>query len=407
MNRWLVLAWRNIWRNKRRTLISAASVAFAVLFSVSVSSLQKGGWDRMLDNVVRFYFGYAQVHAAGYSEEQTIDRSMEMDSGRMRIWEKALGGRQVVPRLESFALASTGPATVGVLLSGIDPAREDAFTGLAARVVQGGYLRPDEQRLLVSAGIATDLGVGVGDTVILLSQGYQGATADGKYAVTGIVSFGSPDLNKLMVFLPLTEAQYFFGAEGRATSFVLDLEGQDEVPGALAAMRGLLDPEVHEVLGWEELIPDLVQARAFDEAGSVIVLIILNLIIAFGLFGTVLMMTKEREYEFGVLIAIGMRRGQLTGILWAEVLFLSLMGALAGMVMALPVVAWFQEHPIVFTGEMADVYEKFGVEPVMPTVVDARIFLVQGLTIFLLAAAMAIYPWLRIRSLSPVTAMRH
>ncbi|MCO6485044.1 MAG: ABC transporter permease [Saprospiraceae bacterium] len=407
MNRSLVLAWRNIWRNKRRTLISAASVAFAVLFSVSVSSLQKGGWDRMLDNVVRFYFGYAQVHAAGYSEEQTIDRSMAMDADRMREWEGALGGRQVVPRLESFALASTGPATVGVLLSGIDPEREDAFTGLAARVVKGAYLQPDEQGLLVSAGIATDLGVGVGDTVILLSQGYQSATADGKYAVTGIVSFGSPDLNKLMVFLPLAEAQYFFGAEGRATSFVLDLEGQDEVPGALAAMRGLLDPEVHEVLGWEELIPDLVQARAFDEAGSVIVLIILYLIIAFGLFGTVLMMTKEREYEFGVLIAIGMRRGQLTGILWAEVLFLSLMGALAGMAMALPVVAWFQVNPIVFTGEMADVYEKFGVEPVMPTVVDARIFLVQGATIFLLAAAMAVYPWLRIRSLSPVTAMRH
>jgi ABC-type lipoprotein release transport system permease subunit len=121
MIKWLVLAWRNIWRNKRRTLISAASVAFAVLFSISMSSLQKGGWDRMLNNVVSFYFGYAQIHAKGYWDEQTIDRSIELIPDQLAQWEKAIGGYKLRPRLESFALASTGPATMGIMISGVDP----------------------------------------------------------------------------------------------------------------------------------------------------------------------------------------------------------------------------------------------------------------------------------------------
>lgn len=407
MSPWFSLAWRNIWRNKRRTLISAASVAFAVLFAITMSSLQKGGWDRMLDNVVRFYFGYAQIHAPGYWEEQTIDRSIDLLEAPLGDWQAVLGGRPLAPRLESFALASTGPATMGVLISGVDPAAEQALTGLKDRLVRGSYLQEGRDAILLSAGIAAELGLDVGDTLVLLSQGFQGVSAADKYPVDGIVSFGSPDLNKLLVFMPLATAQYFFGAEDRATSLVPVLASQRETRQLLPALRKAGQQGAYEVLDWEELIPDLVQARALDDAGSVIVLLILYIIIAFGLFGTVLMMTKEREYEFGVLIAIGMRRGRLTGIIWSEILFLSAVGALIGMALALPVVTWFHYHPLIFTGEMADAYEKFGVEPIIPTAIELRIFLKQALIVFGMATAMALYPWLKIRTLSPVTAMRH
>jgi putative ABC transport system permease protein len=407
MRIWLNMAWRNIWRNKRRTLISAASVAFAVMFAITMSSLQKGGWDRMLDNVVRFYFGYAQIHAKGYWEEQTIDRSMDLRALPADRWREALGGRTLAPRLESFALASTGPATMGVLVSGVDPEAEQALTGLRDRLVRGAYLQEGQDAILLSEGIATELRLEVGDTLVLLSQGFQGLSAADKYPVAGIVSFGSPDLNKLLVFMPLSTAQYFFGAEDRATSLVPVLESQQETRRVLPRLRQALQDGDYEVLDWEELIPDLVQARALDDAGSVIVLLILYIIIAFGLLGTVLMMTKEREYEFGVLVAIGMNRGLLIGVVWVEILFLSAVGALIGMALALPVVTWFNVHPLVFTGEMAAAYEKFGVEPIIPTAVEGVIFLKQALIVFLMASAMAIYPWFKIRSLSPVTAMRH
>ncbi len=407
MTKWLVLAWRNIWRNKRRTLISAASVAFAVLFSISMSSLQKGGWDRMLNNVVSFYFGYAQIHAKGYWDEQTIDRSIELIPDQLAQWEKAIGGYKLRPRLESFALASTGPATMGIMISGVDPEGENQLTKLASKVVKGKYFTEKEDAVLLSEGIATELGLTVGDTLVLLSQGYQGVTAASKYPICGILRFGSPDLNKLLAFMPLHTAQAFFGAEGRATSLVIELSDTRQVPGVLSTLRKEMDQDMYEVMGWEELIPDLVQARALDDAGNVIMLLILYIIIAFGLFGTVLMMVREREYEFGVLVAIGMHRFQLFGIVWAEILFLSAVGALLGMALAVPVVGYFHFNPIVFTGEMAAAYEKFGVEPIIPTVVELRIFFKQALVIFSLATFMAIYPFIKIMKLSPIQSMRH
>lgn len=400
------MAWRNIWRNRRRTLISAASVAFAVLFAIFMSSFQKGGWDRVLDNVVRFYFGYAQVHAQGYWEEQTIDRSIDVSDPSIVGLEDA-SGRVFSHRIESFALASTGPSTTGVLLSGVQPDPEDRITSLRSRLVQGEYLQEGSESVLIAQGLAQELRVGVGDTVVLLSQGYHGVTAAGKFPVSGIVSFGSPELNKLMVYLPLPAAQAFFGAEGRVTSMVADLPDSESVPDALKSIRAALDEGTYEVLGWEDLLPDLVQARALDSAGSNIILLILYLIIAFGLFGTVLMMTKERQYEFGVLIAIGMHRGQLARIVWMEIILLSIVGALAGMVMAIPVVFWFNVNPVVFTGDFAEAYLKFGVEPIFPTAIDPRIFLNQALIVFGMSLAMVIYPWLRIRHLSPVASMRH
>ncbi|MCF8238645.1 MAG: FtsX-like permease family protein [Saprospiraceae bacterium] len=408
MIKWLILAWRNIWRNKRRTLISAASVAFAVMFATSMSSLQKGGWDRMLNNVVHFYFGYAQIHAEGYWDEQTIDRSLELNPDTLAAMSALIGNKPIVPRLESFALASTGPITMGVLVSGIGPAGEDSLTGLADRVIAGRYfLDGTEDGVLVAKGIAEELELSVGDTMVLLSQGYHGVSAAGKYPITGLVSFGSPDLNKLMVFMPLHTAQYFFGADGRATSLVLQLEGTKEAKAAVSTLRKKLDLTKYEVLDWEQLIPDLVSARSLDTAGSNVIILILYLIIAFGLFGTVLMMTKEREYEFGVLIAIGMKRRLLTGVVWIEILFLAAVGTVIGMLLAFPVVWYFHVHPIVFEGEMAQAYIQYGVEPIIPTVVEAAIFIKQGLIIFGMAAVMALYPLIKISTLSPVQSMRH
>ncbi len=408
MKQWLILAWRNIWRNKRRTLISAASVAFAVMFAISMSSLQKGGWDRMLNNVVHFYFGYGQIHAQGYWDEQIIDRSLEINADTLAWMSGLIGNKPIHPRLESFALASTGPITMGVLVSGIDPAGENELTGLSDRLIAGRYFTgPDDQGVLVAKGIAEELKLQIGDTMVLLSQGYHGVSAAGQYPITGLVSFGSPELNKLMVFMPLQQAQFFFGAEGRATSLVLGLNNVKEAATAVTALKKNLEPSTYEVLDWQQLIPDLVSARSLDTAGANIMIGILYLIIAFGLFGTVLMMAKEREYEFGVLIAIGMKRKLLTRVVWIEIIFLSAVGALLGMALAFPIVWYFQVHPIEFTGEMAKAYEAYGVEPIIPTVVESWIFIKQSLIIFGMASLMALYPWLKIHTLSPVQSMRH
>lgn len=399
------MAWRNIWRNRRRTFITAASILFAVLFASFMDSLQRGAWDNMINNVVNYYFGYVQVHQDGYWEEQSIDKAFFLADSLKQVGAVE-GVEAVLPRLESFALAAAGETTSGVLVAGILPNVENKMTDLENRLVEGEYLTESDEAVLVASGVADKLGLALGDTLVLISQGYRGVNAAGKYPIKGIAKFGSPDLNKQMVYLPLPAAQYFYGAPGLATSLALKLGGQEDIKPVVAALRTQLDTSAYEVMDWEELLPDLVQARELDTAGNVIVYFILYMIIAFGIFGTILMMSKEREYEFGVLISIGLQRWQLALSVWVEVILLGVLGALSGILLSMPIVYYFKVNPIRFGGEMASSLEKFGFEPIFPATFDMQIFMTQALYVFILTAVLALYPIFKIRKLQPVQAMR-
>lgn len=402
----LKLAWRNIWRNRRRSLITMASIIFAVLLSAFMESLQKGAWDNMINNVVSSYYGYVQIHEKGYWEEQVIDRaflfedSLWVDGGVVPVSVVS------VPRLESFALGASDHRTRALLLIGTDPEREDAMTGLSSRIAEGHYLGEDESAVLLGIGLAERLDLEPNDTIVLISQGFRGVNAAGKYPVAGTIDLGSPDLNKMMAWMPIRDAQWFYGAEGRVTSIALDPGGQKAVPKLVATLTGQLDTAVYEIMDWKEMVPELLEAKALDSAGNIIVYIILYLIIAFGIYGTLLMMTRERAYEFGILLAIGMRRLALGLSVYLEVLLLGLGGALVGILVSLPLVWYFKIKPIRFSGDLAASLEKFGFEPIFPTILDARIFFLQAFIVFIITTVLAVYPLLKIARLRPVSAMR-
>jgi putative ABC transport system permease protein len=400
------MAWRNIWRNKRRTLITIASILFAVLLASLMESLQKGAWGHMIKNVVNYYFGYVQIHQKGYWDEQSIDKSFALGDHLTALPAASSHIKGLAPRLESFALASTGNNTVGVLVIGIDPQAETRMTKLAERLQRGNYLAAEDDAALLAEGIAERLKLDVGDTIILVSQGYHGVNAAAKYPVKGIVRFGSPELNKQMVYLPLLAAQRFYGAEGLVTSLAVNIAKEEQVTPVVKALKRKLDPEHYEVMDWPEMMPDLLQAKALDSAGNYIVYFILYLVIAFGILGTILMMTKEREYEFGVLVAIGMGRFALGFMVWLEIILLGMLGALVGIAASFPVVWYFYVNPIRFTGDYAGLLEKFGFEPIFPAAFNAQVFLTQAIIVLLLTSVLAIYPIFKIKRLEPVHAMR-
>ncbi len=118
------------------------------------------------------------------------------------------------------------------------------------------------------------------------------------------------------------------------------------------------------------------------------------------------MMTKEREYEFGVLVGIGMRRTALSMVVWMEIRMLGMLGAILGILATTPIVWYFNLNPMRFSGNYANVLEKFGFEPIFPTAFDLSIFITQASIVFVITALLAIYPWVKIRRLEPVTAMR-
>ena len=406
----LKLAWRNIWRNKRRTLITVASIFFAVLFSIFMNSFQKGAWVRMLDNIVNYYYGYAQVHQKGYWEEKTINDALELNDGLLQLPSQIEGLEQIIQRLETFALLSSGEHTSGMMIVGTEPVAEDKLTQLKSRITEGAYFDQQDKALLIAEGVKDLLKVTLGDTLVILTQGYHGVNAAGKYPIKGIVHFASPDLNKRMVYLPLTETQNLLGAYSMATSLALQLDDRDHLESVITQLHNTLDTDIYEIMDWQAMLPDLVEAQKTDAAGNYIFLLVLYLIISFGIFGTILMLVKERQYEFGVLLSIGMSRKLLAISTWIEILLMAFLGAALGMLIALPLVHYFKLNPIDFSqyGEgMAETYEKWGFDPIFPTIMDASLFYSQAILVLVITSLLALFAIWEIYKLKPVKAMRN
>ena len=397
------LAWRNLWRNKRRTIISISSVAFAVLFSSVLSSFQKGTWDHMIDNVVRYYLGYIQIHQKGFWDDKTLENTMALGD----IPAEALQDSNLVPRLESFALASSGEITKGVLVIGVHPAKERTLSSLNERVIQGEYLAANDTAILLAEGLAQHLKLKLGDTLILISQGYRGQNAAGAYPIKAILKFGAPDLNKQLVVMPLSLAQYFYGTGQRYTSLVVHLpNGRDELDEALARIKKNFPHDRFEVMDYRQLMPELIQAQEIDTASAKLILWVLYALIGSGLFGTILMMTRERTYEFGVMLAIGTHRSTLGAMLWFESVLIGLVGAGIGMLLGWPIVWYLHNSPIQLSGKMAEAYEQFGIEPVMKAAYEIGVFMDQAEVIFVISTILSLYSVWYVLKLVPVKAMR-
>lgn len=401
----LKFTWRNLWRNRRRTLITMTSVTFAVLLAILMQSFQKGTFDNLVKNVVSFYYGYLQVHKKGYWNERIIENGFVADSLLINRFSRGNHITGIVPRLETFVLASVGNTTKGSMLIGIDPEKENKLSGLRNKIISGNYLNPDEPAALMAEGLAKRLNLGVNDTVIILGQGYQGTMAAGKYPIKGIVHFGSPDLNDQVMYLPLQTARELLNAGELLTSvaFAIDNpENMEAIQKEITAMAG----SEYEVMNWKELMPEIANHIKADSASLYIFNGVLYLIIAFGIFGTLLMMTTERRYEFGMLIAIGMKKVTLGVMLLMETILITVMGVALGLLLSFPVILYFQKNPIRATGDMAESYEKFGFEAIFPAVLHPPLFVTQSLIVLLIAFVIGLYPIWHIRALDPVRAMK-
>jgi ABC-type lipoprotein release transport system permease subunit len=405
MSLYLILAWRNLWRNRRRTLISTSSVFFAVFLALAMRSMENGSYDYMIQSAVSLYTGYLQVHGKGYWDKRSLDQSISVSDSQLVSFASLKYVTNVDPRLETFVLLSKDSSTRVAQVIGIDPAKENAMTKLAERITGGRYLRANDTGAVIGSGLARFLGAGVGDSVVIYGQGYHGVTAAARVPVVGILKFPLPALDNSMVYLPLGYAQWLFNAPERLTSVAFMVQSPsdiDEVQARLVAMAG----KGTEVMTWEEMMPELVQSIEADSAGGILMLLILYIVIGFGIFGTIMTMTNERAREFGVLISIGMKRGKLIAITAVETVLISLLGAGAGVAAGIPILWYLNLHPIGLTGDLALAMIGYGLEPILPFSVAPAIFLAQTLIVFLLGALCAVYPFLVIRKLRPVAAMR-
>ena len=401
----LKVAWRNIWRNKRRTLITSASVFFAVFFGLMMRSMQIGTFGRISDNLVSSYSGHIQIHKKGYSEEKIINNSFEPASEDINKIKTLKHVKAFVPRIESFALASSGEHTKGCFVTGISPEEENNMTKISDKVTLGNYLTVNDKGALIGDKLASFLEVGINDTIILLGQGYHAASAAGKYPIRGLLHFPSPRLNSSLVYISLKEAQELYSTENKLTGIAVLLDADKNTASVKSEISGFLNLDKYEVQDWGEILPELKQLIQTKSVSSYVMLGLLYMIVGFGVLGTVIMMTAERRKEFGLLVAVGMKKFRLEMTVFSETIFLGFVGVILGFAASLPIIFYYSINPIVLSGTMAAMYEKNGFEPVIQFSSDTGYMFAQLIIVGIIVLISATYPIFKISSLKPVNAM--
>ena len=401
----LKLAWRNIWRNKGRSVITIAAVMFCVIFAVVLRSFQVGVWENMIHEIIGNNFGYLQIHEEGFWGDQSLDLSIDVASMDEQSLLETEGVDHLIPRLESFSLLYHGDNTKGSLVMGIDPSIELPGLQLTDMLLEGRSFTRDDSVIVVSEGLANYFHVGLGDTLLFMGQGYHGATAYGAFPIGGIARLSNPELNKQLVLMPLSKAQYMFNCVDRATTMVVALEEDADYETVHGSLNSL-EATGLEILEWKELFPEIVQTIEVDMSGGRIFVTILYFIISFVLLGTVIMMVAERQREFGILVSIGMKKTKLAFVTLLENIMLIMSGAIVGMAVVKPVQFYFKYNPIDLSGQWKETIEKYNFEPKIYSSTSFIINLNHGTIIFVIGVLVSLYAVWKIMKLNPIESMR-
>ncbi len=403
---YLKLAWRNIWRNKRRTLITIASIFFGVLLSSFMSSMQEGSYAQYITTIVNSYSGHLQIHKRGYWDDKVINNSMKFDGTLTSKIAKVKDITFYTPRLESYALASTDEFTKGVMVMGIDPETENDLTSISIKIKEGRYLEDHDGGVLLGSALAKFLKLSVNDTLVLLGQGYHGTSAAGKYTVKGIVKQPAPELDRLLVYMDIHTAQDLFSMQGMVTSVVIMVNDNDKVAPVKDKLEGLTGSE-EEVMDWKEMNSLLLKQIESDRSSGNIMKGVLYMIITFGILSTIMMMMAERKKEFGVLIAVGMKKYKLIIMLVLEIVFIGMAGVITGIMGSIPLIYYYLHNPIPLTGQAGEMMLQMGFEPAMFFSMAPSIFYYQALIIFVFTILIGLYPVYNISRLKIMSAIRN
>ncbi|MDR3366164.1 MAG: ABC transporter permease, partial [Prevotellaceae bacterium] len=395
--------WRNIWRNRRRTIITVASIFFAVLLCSLTTSLSDGIWEKTIDNTLRTQTGHIQVHGKGYWGDKIIDNFMAVDAETIARLKALENVENVSPRVETFAMASFGLATKGVALIGVSPEQEAAKSSLPLRLVRGDYLSETDNGVLIGEGLSRYLKADVGDTLALIGQGYHGASAAGLFPIRGVLTLITADMDNGVAYMTLPAAQQLIGMPNGYSGILIALKDDNRLDKTMHSVERVVDTSLLEVYPWRFTMERLLQTSAMDKAFDKALLYILYVIVGFGIVGAVIMLTNERKREFRMLVSLGMHRARLAGMMGMELLAMSLLGVAAALAIAVPVAYALALNPIELTGEVAEImYKGGGMEPVLPTSTNAAIFIRQAAIILAITAAAAIYPVRKIWTLKLV-----
>lgn len=401
----LKLAFRNIFRQRRRTVLTLMSMTAGYVLCAFAISMQYGSYGGSIDFFVRDHTAHVQVHRGDYLKRPKLQKTIDDPSGIVQHLSED-------PAVESFSLRVFAPALAysedqssPASIQGVDAERERLTTTLAQKVKDGRYFasKPNADgyvEAMIGRGVADLLSIGVGDELILISSGADGSIANDIFIVSGLVGDQrSPD--RLNVYLPLPAAQQFLSMGQRVHQVAILLNSNSGTFEYADALQAHVDPEL-KVDPWQRVQETFYKTMEADMQSMYVGLGIIVFIVCIGVLNTVLMSVLERTREFGVLRAIGTKPMHIARMVLLENLMLSTLSCLIGFLIALPLLIWLANVGIV----MPEPVDVGGVMMShMKGEFSARPFLVPLALVVITAVAVCIPPGLRAARVSPVQAM--
>jgi ABC-type lipoprotein release transport system permease subunit len=400
------LAWRNVLRNRRRSVITMLSIAIGLAALTFLWGALDGQNRAMIENTTRYLASDVQVHSRGYHEDPSLDLAIAEAAPVAETIARDPDVAASAVRLEGKALASRGDKARGVVMVGVSPQEEARVTSLFKAVVTGTPLRPtDSTGVLVGVKLAESLGLGLGDELVLVGQAYDGSLSSARVPVRGIFRTNIDEYDGYAAVMPLGAVREFLAAPNGATSVAVRLTDRDRLDVVAPRLQAALGQR-YEVVGWPTLLPLVVTSARFHEVVGYLIVTIFFAIVAAGVANPVLMAVLERTREFGVMLAVGMSPSRLLRLVLLEALLLGALGVVVGNVLGLATTVYFGRAGIDLTAFQAGLSVMQGAADILRPVVRVERSLTMSAIVFAIACLVALYPAARAARLDPVNAIR-
>jgi ABC-type lipoprotein release transport system permease subunit len=402
------LAWRNIWKNKRRSLLTLAAVAFASLIAIAMRGIQIGTFELNIKTVAELFPGYIQVQEKNYRDDPSLYNSFILNDSLDSILRGTSGVLSYSPRISADGLISFKENSRGVAIIGIEPGMEKNVTTFLNNIDRGKFFDSDTTReIVLGSKLMDNLNAKIGDEIVLLAQAYDGTLGNQKYKIIGTVKLGVQELESAVIFMGLKSAQSLLSMGNRISVVAIrsgNLQRLGEVKEVLT--KKINNPDL-AVLLWNEVNPAMDSQIQLSNDRGILFSGILMIIVAFGILNTMLMSVTERFKEFGVMLAIGMEQVKLTYVIMLECFFITILGAILGNIMGYALNYYLIIHPIVFGGEMKKMYEMYHFLPIAISSLRISIFYNVSLSVIIISLLSCIYPAYRVYKLEALKGIRH
>jgi ABC-type lipoprotein release transport system permease subunit len=396
------VAWRNITRTKRRTWLTAGGIAFAILMMTFVRSLQVGAFIGAVDNSARIMLGHIQLQHPAYEDDPAIENSIYKINEIIADVESRPGVEIVSARTQSFALTSSGERSFGAQIIGVQYEKEAKWSSLTRMQLQGRYIEGPGEAFIGSA-LARNLGITVGDELVILGTAVEGGVAALVAEVVGTYTSGQPELDRAIAQVPLQDFQTAWNLapdEAHTINVITESVAESE---KLAPQLGRADLRS---LNWRELQPEMVQMMEMKLIGTYVLFILVAIIVIFSVVNSFMMIIFERTPEFGMLMAVGMRPRHIIIQLQIEALLVCLLGIALGLVITVVGVGILSETGIALPAQAGELLKSMAMPERMYPVFSFGALFVAVPVMVLGTQIAALIPGLRLRHMHAVDALR-